>query len=60
MIGFHASFTQETTVSDAFQFSFSQSQSSTTTVQDTLTQTIQVNVPAFTNLTVDMVLASQV
>lgn len=50
----------ETTVSDGFAFEFSKSQSSTTTVQTTLSQSIQVSVPPFSNITVDMVLASQV
>lgn len=55
-----ADISTETTVSTGFEFEFSESQSATQTTQTTLSQSIQVSVPPFSNITVDMVLASQV
>lgn len=55
-----AEVTEKTSYSDAFSFQFAYSHSSTVTVQDTITQTIGIDVPPFSNLTVSMMVASQV
>lgn len=50
----------ESSLSSTWTFQFGMSQSASSSVQETMTQTIQVSVPPFSNLTVDMTLASQV
>ncbi len=54
-----ADVSSETQVTDGFTFQFAVSSSASTSVQKTLTQTIAVNVPAFTHIKVSMLLASQ-